>query len=61
MLLAQALAKLPADYREALIINRLEGQTIAQTAERMGRSVDSVRKLLSRGLLELKRQLEGWL
>jgi len=61
VILSRALAQLPADYREALIINRLEGLTLAQTAERMGRSVDSVKKLLARGLLELKRQLEGWL
>ncbi|MFV1967349.1 MAG: sigma-70 family RNA polymerase sigma factor [Pirellulaceae bacterium] len=59
VILSQALAQLPADQREALIMNRLEGLTIAQTAERMGRSVDSVQKLLARGLLELKRRLEG--
>jgi RNA polymerase sigma-70 factor (ECF subfamily) len=59
VVLSQALANLPADYREALIFNRLQGHSVAQTAERMGRSVDSVRKLLSRGLLQLKRELEG--
>jgi RNA polymerase sigma-70 factor (ECF subfamily) len=59
VILSRALTQLPADYREALIIHRLEGMTIAQTAERMGRSVDSVQKLLARGLLELRRRLEG--
>jgi RNA polymerase sigma-70 factor (subfamily 1) len=59
VILSQALAELPADYREALILNRLEGLTMAQTARRMGRSPDSVQKLLGRGLLELRRRLEG--
>jgi RNA polymerase sigma-70 factor (ECF subfamily) len=59
VILSRALTELPADYREALIMHRLEGMTMAQTAERMGRSVDSVQKLLARGLLELRRRLEG--
>ena len=61
VILSRALTQLPADYREALIMNRLEGLTIAQTAERMGRSPDSVQKLLARGLLELRRRLEDQL
>ena len=61
VILARALAKLPADYREALFINRLEGQSIAQTAQRMGRSTDSVKKLLARGIRELKQGLKGQL
>jgi RNA polymerase sigma-70 factor (ECF subfamily) len=59
VILAWALSQLPPDYREALVANRLEGLTIAQTAERMGRSVDSIQKLLARGLLELRRMLKG--
>lgn len=59
VILSQALAQLPADYREALILNRLEGQTIVQTAERMGRSTDSIKKLLARGVRELKQRLKG--
>ena len=59
VILSRALTQLPGDYREVLIKNRLEGMTLAQIGEQMGRSVDSVRKLLARGLLELKRQLES--
>jgi RNA polymerase sigma-70 factor (ECF subfamily) len=59
VLLAQALTQLPADYREALILHRLEGLTMAEAAKRMGRSVDSIQKLLVRGLLEIQRRLEG--
>jgi RNA polymerase sigma-70 factor (subfamily 1) len=59
VILSRALTQLPADYREALIMHRLEGMTMAQTAQRMGRSLDSVQKLLARGLLELRRRLEG--
>jgi RNA polymerase sigma factor (sigma-70 family) len=59
VILSQALTQLPADYREALIMHRLEGMTMAQTAKQMGRSVDSVQKFLARGLMELRRLLEG--
>ncbi len=59
VILSRALAELPADYREAIILHRLEGLTIAQTAKRMGRSPDSAQKLLGRGLLELRRRLQG--
>lgn len=59
VILARALAELPPDYREALLANRVEGLTMAETAKRMGRSVDGVQKLLARGLLQLRRRLEG--
>jgi RNA polymerase sigma-70 factor (ECF subfamily) len=59
VILSRALSELPADYREALILHRLEGLTMAQTAEKMGRSSDSVQKLLARGLLDLRRRLKG--
>jgi RNA polymerase sigma-70 factor (ECF subfamily) len=59
VILSQALTQLPSDYREAMILHRFEGLTMAEVADRMGRSVDSVQKLLARGLLELRRLLEG--
>jgi RNA polymerase sigma-70 factor (subfamily 1) len=61
VILSQAIAQLPPDYREALILHRLEGLTMAEAAKRMGRSLDSVQKLLARGLLEMRRLLEGHL
>ena len=59
VVLSQALLQLSPDYREAMILHRLEGRTMNEIAERMGRSVDSVQKLIARGLLEMRRLLEG--
>ncbi len=56
--LAQALDQLPPDYREAVILHQLEGLPSREVAARMGRSVDSVRKLWARGLIQLRRLLE---
>jgi RNA polymerase sigma-70 factor (ECF subfamily) len=55
VLLADALAELPPDYREVIILRHLEGLTFPQAAERMGRSVDSVEKLWLRGVTKLRR------
>jgi RNA polymerase sigma-70 factor (ECF subfamily) len=44
------LAKLPESYREALILRHLEGMSFPAVARRMGRSVDSVKKLWARAL-----------
>jgi RNA polymerase sigma-70 factor (ECF subfamily) len=58
VLLANALARLPADYREVLVLRHLEGLSFPEVAERMGRSIDSVKKLWSRGLVRLRNELE---
>jgi RNA polymerase sigma-70 factor (ECF subfamily) len=55
VLLADALERLPADYREAIVLRHLEGRSFPDIAERMGRSVDSVQKLWLRGLARLRR------
>ena len=54
VLLADALERLPADYREAITLRQLEGLSFADVARRMGRSVDSVKKLWVRGLARLR-------
>ena len=54
VLLAEALARLPADHREAVILRHLEGLTFPEVADHMGRSVDSVKKLWARGLARLR-------
>lgn len=59
VLLAQALEKLPSQYREAIVLRQLEGLTSKQTAERMSRNVDSVRKLWARGMVELRQIMKG--
>jgi RNA polymerase sigma-70 factor (ECF subfamily) len=57
VLLADALAQLPDDYREALVLRHLEGLSFPAVAARMGRSLDSVEKLWMRGLARLRQIL----
>ena len=57
VLLADALERLPDDYREVIILRHLEGLNFAEIAERMGRSVDSVKNLWARALAQLRRTL----
>lgn len=59
VLLADALARLPDDYREVIILHHLEGLPFAEVAVRMGRSVDSVKHLWARALAQLRRSLGG--
>ena len=55
VLLANALERLPADYREVIVLRHLEGRSFPEIAQRMRRSVDSVQKLWLRGLSRLRR------
>lgn len=59
VLLADALAELPDDYRDVLVLRHLEGLTFPEVAERMGRSLDSVEKLWMRGLAQLRKLMGG--
>jgi RNA polymerase sigma-70 factor (ECF subfamily) len=59
VLLANALATLPDDYREAVVLRHLENLSFPEVAEKMGRSVDSVKKLWMRGLAQLRRSWGG--
>jgi RNA polymerase sigma-70 factor, ECF subfamily len=59
VLLADALASLPPDYREVIILRHLEGLPFAEVSQRMGRSVDSVEKLWMRGLVRLRQVMGG--
>ncbi len=59
VLLADALAQLPDDYREVLVLRHLEGLTFPDAARRMGRSLDSVEKLWMRALARLRQLLGG--
>ena len=56
--MADALARLPADYREVFVLRSLEHVPIEQIAGRLGRSVNAVRKLWARALLALRQELE---
>jgi RNA polymerase sigma-70 factor, ECF subfamily len=59
VLLAEALARLPDDLRDLLILRHLEGLTFPEVAERLGRTLDSVKKQWPRALASLRRSLEG--
>src|SRR5262245_1961221 len=58
VVLAEALGSLPDDLRELLILRHLEGLTFPQVAERLGRTVDSVKKQWPRALASLRRLME---
>jgi RNA polymerase sigma-70 factor (ECF subfamily) len=57
VILADALQSLPRDYREAIILCHLEELSFPEVAQRMGRTVDSVKKLWARALARLRRSL----
>ncbi len=59
VVLADALDRLPADYREVLILRHIEGMSFPEVARRMGRTVDSVEKVWMRALGKLRRTLGG--
>jgi len=59
VILADALDRLPEDYREAIVLRQLEGLPFADVAVRMNRSEDSVQKLWVRGLARLRKEVEG--
>jgi RNA polymerase sigma-70 factor (ECF subfamily) len=60
VLLANALAQLPDDQQEVLVLRHLEELSFAEVAARMGRTVDSVKGLWTRGLDRLRRTLGGF-
>jgi RNA polymerase sigma-70 factor, ECF subfamily len=55
--LAAALAAMPADYGEVIVLRHLEGLPFAAVAGRMERSMDSVKKLWVRATARLRRVL----
>jgi RNA polymerase sigma-70 factor (ECF subfamily) len=57
VILADALNRLPADYREVIILRHIEGHSFAETATRMGRTENGVQKLWVRALARLRQEL----
>jgi len=55
----QALARLPEDHRQALLLRYQEGRSFQEIGERLGRSENAARKLWLRALGQLKQQLES--
>jgi RNA polymerase sigma-70 factor (ECF subfamily) len=58
-LLADALERLPPEWRELLILRHLEGLTFPELAERTGRTVDTLKKQWPRALAGLRRLMGG--
>jgi RNA polymerase sigma-70 factor (ECF subfamily) len=56
--LAEALERLPADYRDVLLLRHFQGLTFPEIARRLGRTLDGVKNLWLRGLARLRRGLE---
>jgi RNA polymerase sigma-70 factor (ECF subfamily) len=57
VLLATALESLPEDYRDVLVLRHIQGLRLQEVAERMGRSVDSVKKLWARAIARIRQVL----
>jgi RNA polymerase sigma-70 factor (ECF subfamily) len=58
VLLADALAELPDDYRDVIVLRHIEGLPFEGVAQRMGRTVGAVRMLWLRALKRLREELE---
>jgi RNA polymerase sigma-70 factor (ECF subfamily) len=57
VLLADALEGLPADYRQVLVLRHLEELSFPEVAERMDRSLHSVKNLWARALARLRQNV----
>jgi RNA polymerase sigma-70 factor (ECF subfamily) len=55
--LAAAMAQLPDDQRDALVLHHLQGHALREVAKRMNRSEPSVAGLLHRGMKRLRESL----
>jgi RNA polymerase sigma-70 factor (ECF subfamily) len=54
VLLADALRRLPCDYREVLVLHHLEELSMPEIARRLGRTLDSVKNVWVRALARLR-------
>ncbi len=57
VLLAQALGRLPEDYREVIVLRHLEGLPHEEVARRLGRNAGAVRMLWVRALARLREEI----
>jgi RNA polymerase sigma-70 factor (ECF subfamily) len=59
VLLADAVERLPDDYREVILLRNMRGLRFRDVAEEMGRSLNGVQKLWARALNRLRLELGG--
>jgi len=57
--LAQALTRLPDDQRRAVELHHLQGHSVAEVGELLGRTRPAVVGLLFRGVKKLRQLLDG--
>ena len=57
VLLANALSRLSESYQEVILLRHVEGLPFDEVAERMQRSVDSVKNLWTRSVIKLRAEL----
>jgi RNA polymerase sigma factor (sigma-70 family) len=54
---SEALAELPAEYREALVVRYADGESVEQISRRLGRTYKATESLLSRARAALREAL----
>jgi RNA polymerase sigma-70 factor (ECF subfamily) len=59
VVMANAMARLPDDYREVIALRHVEGRSFDEVADRMGRTSGAVRMLWMRALEQLGRMMEA--
>ncbi|MEZ6116323.1 MAG: sigma-70 family RNA polymerase sigma factor [Pirellulaceae bacterium] len=59
VLLAEALDRLESEQREVITMRDLEGCSLAEIADRLGKSRNAVQKIWARGISELRRVLKA--
>jgi RNA polymerase sigma-70 factor (ECF subfamily) len=58
VILADALGRLPVDYREVIILRQLQDLSFPEVARHMGRTEDSVKNLWARALARLRHAMD---
>jgi RNA polymerase sigma-70 factor (ECF subfamily) len=56
--MSRAIAMLPKDQREAVVLHHLQGRTLAELASHFGRHPSAVAGLLHRGLKKLRTNMK---
>lgn len=59
VVLAALIEQLPEDYRQVVMLRHLQHLSFPEVAQRMDRSVDSVKKLWARALVQLRKLQAG--
>jgi RNA polymerase sigma-70 factor (ECF subfamily) len=57
--LEEAIGRLPAPYREVIVLRQIDGLSFPEIARRLGRTEDSVKNMWVRALRQLRGLLEG--